>query len=222
MPDEEKWWRRIDSQGSQHPYCLDFTDRCFYYRDYIPRGGYKRSETNQLVYNLKISAESIRENPNRKPYKKEAINRFADECSFFFDNLFSQIGELKTLLIPVPPSSTKTDPSFDDRLLQVAALLSKRYSSLIVSEALVAKETLQPSHLGGSRSIEAIRSMLQFQECSSFEPELIVVFDDVITSGAHYSACKDILSKRYPTVDIIGLFWAKSKPDVEYYLVSEI
>jgi orotate phosphoribosyltransferase len=41
-------------------------------------------------------------------------------------------------------------------------------------------------------------------------PEKIVVFDDVLTGGSHFKAMKIVLRQRYPEVDIIGLFLARS------------
>ena len=221
MFDEEKWWRRIDNADNLRPYCLHAEDRCFYYRDYTVGGGYKCSETNQLIFNLKKTNEAVFENPALKKYKDEAICHFVNESCYFFDNLIKQGGEIPILLVPVPPSSVKSDKAYDDRLMQVVTLLSKRYPSLFIDEALSVTETLQPSHLNGPRRIDAFRSVLKFEKHCSVKPELIVIVDDVITSGAHYIACKSILSKHFPDTDIIGLFWAKSKHIVEYHLVDE-
>ena len=38
----------------------------------------------------------------------------------------------------------------------------------------------------------------------------IVLIDDVITSGAHFAACKRKIRTNYPNMDIVGVFWAKS------------
>ena len=37
-------------------------------------------------------------------------------------------------------------------------------------------------------------------------PELIAIVDDVLTTGAHYKAMKDILVIQYPKAKVIGLF----------------
>ena len=45
-------------------------------------------------------------------------------------------------------------------------------------------------------------------------PSLIVVVDDVLTTGCHFKAMKIILSRRFPGVKIIGLFVARRVLDV--------
>jgi len=185
MAGEIKWWRRIDIYDTSFPFCLSPDDNCFYYRDYIVRGGYQCSETNQLIFNLKKRIEDIRDNPSTKKYKDQAISCFVDDSSYFFENLIKQGGEISVLLIPVPSSHAKTDPTYDDRLIQVVTQLSKRYPSFVVDEALAVTETLKPSHLSGPRSIDAFQHVLQFEKHVNIEPELIVIIDDLITSGAH-------------------------------------
>ena len=41
-------------------------------------------------------------------------------------------------------------------------------------------------------------------------PTHIAVVDDVITSGAHFRAAKDLLAERFPEAQIIGIFWARA------------
>jgi hypothetical protein len=44
-------------------------------------------------------------------------------------------------------------------------------------------------------------------------PQLIGLFDDVLTTGAHYRAALAVLQKAFPGVRIIGLFIARRVPE---------
>ena len=44
-------------------------------------------------------------------------------------------------------------------------------------------------------------------------PQLIVVVDDVLTTGAHFRAVKTVLERTFPGVSIIGLFIARRVPE---------
>ena len=43
------------------------------------------------------------------------------------------------------------------------------------------------------------------------QPEKIVIFDDVITAGAHYVAARRVLGAKFPDVHISGVFFARRK-----------
>ena len=47
------------------------------------------------------------------------------------------------------------------------------------------------------------------------DPEYIVVFDDVRTTGSHYKAAELVLSAAFPAVPIAGFFLARvERPDM--------
>jgi predicted amidophosphoribosyltransferase len=44
-------------------------------------------------------------------------------------------------------------------------------------------------------------------------PQVIGLFDDVLTTGAHYGAASNVLKRAIPSVLIIGLFIARRVPE---------
>jgi len=44
-------------------------------------------------------------------------------------------------------------------------------------------------------------------------PAVIGLFDDVLTTGAHFKAAQSILQKTFPDVRVIGLFIARRVPE---------
>ena len=47
-----------------------------------------------------------------------------------------------------------------------------------------------------------------------------LLVDDVLTTGAHFRACKEVLQNEYPQMIVIGVFWSKQLPDEYDYGVS--
>jgi pyrimidine operon attenuation protein/uracil phosphoribosyltransferase len=43
-----------------------------------------------------------------------------------------------------------------------------------------------------------------------FEPKRVVIVDDVLTTGSHFIAWKEVIKKIYPDIEVIGLFFAKA------------
>jgi predicted amidophosphoribosyltransferase len=44
-------------------------------------------------------------------------------------------------------------------------------------------------------------------------PQAIGLFDDVLTTGAHFRAASNILQKAFPGVRVIGVFIARRVPE---------
>ena len=45
------------------------------------------------------------------------------------------------------------------------------------------------------------------------KPRILAVVDDMITTGAHYVAIRNILRRQYPDVPIMGIFIARRVPE---------
>ena len=106
---------------------------------------------------------------------------------------------------------------YDDRILQMLRLIAP---DLDIRELVVQKYSTEPSHVGDSRlSPDEIEDACELDELVlSPEPRLIAVVDDVLTTGAHFRAMKEVLQGQMPSVDVVGLFIARRVPgatDVE-------
>ncbi|MGA2141130.1 MAG: hypothetical protein ABSG94_01810 [Brevinematales bacterium] len=200
MPD----WKRINTLDKIIPSCINpFLDECFYRREYCPGKGFFFSETNQLIKNFK---HNISTRPDLENHKLFSINKFALELSeYFFD--FQ-----KFHLSFIPASKCKTDISYDDRLEKTLAGLKRLKPNVIIEEPVILENSFRASHLGGPRFMGGKNRNYRWQGFSSKTGEIgrLYIIDDVITTGTHFKAFKNIITAHHPGVEVIGLFWAKT------------
>jgi predicted amidophosphoribosyltransferase len=48
----------------------------------------------------------------------------------------------------------------------------------------------------------------------------VIIFDDVLTTGSHFAALKQIITKYQPTVEVRGVFLAKTNDLVDPFGLS--
>lgn len=194
-------WKKLDLIGTENfPFCLEDHDICYYARDYTAGGGYAASTANQLVSNLKKSPDR-RGRPEWK-YKQAAITQFAQEISC--------ITNIEQFIVTcVPSSKVKTDPLYDSRMEDVLRMLKMRKPRVTIEFPFSITHNVVASHQGGPRSIDVFYAILEWSGLES-DNENIIIVDDVITSGAHFKACKRMILENVPDANVIGLFWARS------------
>lgn len=85
-------------------------------------------------------------------------------------------------------------------------------------ELLFARRTVTGSSKGGARDVDAalrnigIRPLEQgIATCYA----AVLVFDDVLTTGAHFKACQAALLEIFGTTPIVGVFWARTESPAE-------
>ncbi|MDR1184165.1 MAG: hypothetical protein LBK67_05150 [Coriobacteriales bacterium] len=221
MPEDETRWRLIDRRIESTPSKLSSSDvYCYYYRDYV-EGGYSASTSNQLVLNLKITAGVLADNPSRSHYKDQALKQCVADYQLFFDGFTVRNTNVVVGIIPIPSSKPKNSPDCNDGMIRVAEQLEQYYPTLKFLDLFEVRHETQPSHLGGTRSIEEIKDLLVLNNASLDRFSVVFLLDDMITTGAHFVACRELLQKKYPDLMIAGLFWAKKKPNpYTYYYYS--
>jgi predicted amidophosphoribosyltransferase len=188
---------------------LDEGDDCYFYGEYTARRGFNFSETNRLIFNFKKGMEK-QSNAYEWRYKAKAIRQAAQMLR---ETLASQ-PNLEALrgatLVPIPPSRSKKDPLYDGRVVSMLQQLSVGIG-LDIRELVVQKETVEPSHSATSRATP--NSLAQNYEIDvSLKdpyPNSLWVFDDVLTTGAHFKAMKKVLNEAYPGIPCIGVFLAR-------------
>jgi predicted amidophosphoribosyltransferase len=181
-----------------------------YLREYTPRAGHAYSETNQLILNFKKTVD--RKDRPEYYYKEQAIERFTREVAA---SIKKKWWETATL-IPIPPSKSKDNPVYDDRMTQVLNGIGAYHDiTCDVRELLVQTSDMDAVHLHNNDrpTPNQLKQVYKIDEnLITPTPKVIGVFDDVITAGAHFRAAKDLLEARFPGVPVIGIFIARRLP----------
>ncbi|AOK66486.1 hypothetical protein QZN06_22320 [Burkholderia multivorans] len=202
-------------ERKDHPHLPD-TAKCYFWGEYTPyehTNGEKWnfSETNQLISNLKKKKE--REQFADWRYKSEAIDRVARHFAQFW-----KWAELKrkhrVCLIPVPPSKKREDPNYDPRMMQVLERIAMHSGvELDIRDCLSFSGRFTASHESEYRPTpDELYDDISFDEDSGDpdnKPGLIFLFDDMLTTGAHYVAASRELKRYFARVEVVGQFVAR-------------
>jgi predicted amidophosphoribosyltransferase len=194
---------------NEHIY-LTSQDYCFFFGDYAGRQGYAISTMNSLMQNFKKPAS--RKNKQEWYYKEKAIDGIADLL------LSTQRWEkLRACTwVPMPSSKTHSDPEYDNRLLQVLLKIKNKENDLDIRELLKIKSSRPAAHEPNSKRLsieEHLNNMIFDDSKKNPTPKSIVIFDDVITTGASFKAAQNILRQNYSSIPIGGVFIARSMRD---------
>lgn len=201
---------RVNQCGCPH---IKESGTCFYLMT-RKRGGYDASDANSKISNLKKSLKY--KNQPQWQYKEHAINEFACDIQELFNNLLQPDRLSHIALVPIPPSKALSDPQYDDRIVRVCAKAAQG-SGMRFADLLHNKSSADPYHANNKRrTVEDISQNLYIAEPIPNNIEAIFLVDDVLTTGAHFAACKDVLQKAYQNtygvnLPIFGIFWAKQE-----------
>jgi len=191
---------------AQHS-CLEKSDYCYFLGEYVSRKGYEHSPMNQLIFNLKKSMD--RKEKSGWCYKRKAIEEIAD----FFNQLISlQWRGLKNCTwVPFPPSKTKEHSEYDSRLLDILNIIKNTNNELDIRELLETKTDRNAAHLEGKRlpPEEHVKNLRLVEKFINPIPKTLIIFDDVITSGASFKAAQKILKERF-VIPVVGIFIARA------------
>lgn len=188
---------------------------CYFWGEYTPyehTNGQKWnfSPTNQLIGNFKKKMDR-RGQPGWQ-YKAQAVAEIATAFSKFWkwDELAQQH---RLALVPMPPSRRRDDSLYDSRMLEVVQGIRDRTGvPLDIRDCLSSDGRFEASHETSSRpSPTDLYESLTFDSSTSPEhpPGVIFLFDDVLTTGAHFMAASARLNEHFPDVPIVGNFVAR-------------
>ncbi|EMN8656223.1 hypothetical protein Q8W80_28070 [Pseudomonas aeruginosa] len=198
-------------------YYLTPQDKCYFWGEYTPYEhtggqGWNFSPTNQLISNLKKKMD--KKGAPGWGYKQKAIEVVGRSFSEFWK--WGKLIELKTVLVPIPPSKLRSDPLYDPRMLQVLNVINGAVGGgLDIRDCLIFKEDLGASHeLMDRPSPDELYNNLEFDDgagrCDDV-PGVVFLFDDMLTTGAHYVACARKLKEVFPRVDVVGNFVSRRR-----------
>jgi hypothetical protein len=199
---------KIDDLTRPDHFYLTPDDDCYFLGEYTARKGFAFSATNQLVLNFKKSMDK-RGTPQWR-YKDGAIG----EAATAFRAALPDDWLNAATLVPIPQSKAKSDSLYDDRLVRmlqaIRAAPRPDIRELIVQRASMAAVHEQ-DHRPPPEEIQANYAL--DEKLRNPPPQVIGLFDDVLTTGAHYRAASAALKEAFPNVRVIGLFIARRVPE---------
>lgn len=209
----DDYWMIVDRMLQSSPRYIRPNGKCVYHMEYWPHQGYQASEANRKIINLKKPVD--RKGKSEWYYKGKAIEQFAVDLAYLisdYDNV---------ALVPIPPSQARTDPLYDDRIDQVCnratdfvRTLFRYMGNARVCPLLEQAVTVPSSHLGTERrDPDQIKAGLTISYDHNLDwVQTLILVDDVLTSGAHFTACRELIEETYPLLAgrIRGAFWARS------------
>lgn len=193
--------RRLD-----HHY-LNSNDECYYLMEYTSRTGFGYSNANSMIANIKKPMD--KKGTAGWGYKAKCIR----EAGGIFQEIIGDDLIEDFIWIPIPPSKAKTDPLYDDRVLQIIQVIGTG-KNIDIREVFTTIETRTPFHESDHRpNIQELCDNLKLDNSllAKDEEKPIILFDDMITAGTHFKACKqlllDYLEKK--NIQIAGIFVAR-------------
>lgn len=183
-------------------------DRCLFLGEYTARKGFSFSATNQVVLNFKKSVE--RRGRPEWQHKERTIK----EVGHAFGAAIKAEWLARVTLVPIPPSKAKTDPLYDDRMVRMLRSIPAA-QPLDIRELIIQQQSMTAAHDADVRPTpDDIAAGYQIDEqLAQRTPTVIALFDDVMTTGAHYVAARRVLSARFQQATIFGFFIARRVPE---------
>lgn len=184
---------------------LEIGDRCIYWGEYFINSGYE-GDFNQLITNIKHPVNAPQ---NLKYYKNRDINRIGLTLA----NTFGQNLQ-KYTFVPIPPSECRTNPLYDDRLVRILRTCNGKVGPLDIRDMILQESDLDKAHYAEKGQRPGPQYYLDAWEldedyCQN-EPDKLVIFDDMLTRGAHFNAAKRLLLSRFTQCEIYGIFVTKA------------
>lgn len=206
MPD---WnWTLIDKVGMANRRYLSGDDACF---DYMQRDsrGFNASPENDLISNFKKDPFEYRDRPDVLKYKNGAIQSCSRYVTSFFRDRLYIFGDKRIALVQMPTSNPRDSERFDNRLDQVCWNVASCFENIGYAPVIDVRDSVTAAHRGGPRDPELLQGSLVMTGGLSPDTDIVVLFDDVLTMGGHYSACKNLLRQNMWTApSVLGLFLA--------------
>ena len=196
-----------DLTRPDHSY-LTAADVCYFLGEYTARKGFAFSATNHLIFNLKKGME--RQGRPEWAYKARAIQTVADALRAALNDRARQT----LTFVPVPPSKAKTDPLYDDRLAQVLHGVWPGQAT-DVRELIVQPASSDAAHDRDNRPKPAELEARYVIDRGLLRPapRILAVVDDLVTTGAHFVAIRNMLRRQFPDGQIVGIFIARRVPE---------
>lgn len=187
---------------------LDANDKCYFLGEFTSHRDYSYSDFNQLIFNLKKPPSTEVTNSNAFFYKTRDIGHVA-KCLRSF--IREEDLEISLTIVPIPPSKTRTHPDYDDRILRICTEMVSGLHTPDVKELICSTLDRDATHnqVVKPRPCELMRNYQIVAELDYKPRSTIILIDDMLTTGTHFKACKNLLINSYTNIQIVGLFIAR-------------
>jgi hypothetical protein len=193
--------QKIDGTNRRDHFYLREEDDCYFVYEYNAHAGWQGGATNQLIHNLQKKRGA-----GGYHYKAPAIA----ECARTLSDVINADWLANSCLVPIPPSRIKTDADYDDRICRVCNEIRKPNAPKVL-ELIEQIESTESFKGGNRKKPEELGQNYRFDQqlLHAGVPTSIGVVDDVLTTGSHFRATKDMLLERLPDAHVVGLFIAR-------------
>ena len=182
--------------------CMEEHDCWVHAGEYVSGAGY-HEPMNSRIINFKKSPLKMK--PGERKHRERAIKQFKKDIE-------SLLGSYpKIVLTAVPSSRRKDDPEYTNRFEDLFQEILNSHPAWIVEWPVEIRETTEASHNSGPRDPDLLMENYIWKGFKHEEPEVLHIFDDVITTGAHLRAVSDFLRSHNYKGKIIGVCWAKAQ-----------
>ena len=196
---------KIDDSNRGDHYYLTAEHECYFFYEFTAGKLAGHSQGNQLILNLKKQVTR-----SHLPDYKYKIQAISDSISL----LNGAFGVGKALLsnavvCPMPPSKIPGDPEYDDRMLQIANGACKGTGATCL-ELLKQTQSYATAHHqkdGGRPKPHELEAIYAVD--NNLGKPIVILVDDVLTTGCHFVAARNAVLKIYPETRVIGFFIAR-------------
>lgn len=181
-------------------------DECWYLGEYTAGGGFKASETNNQIFNLK-----------KKPTVPAGQLHFKTQAIAYWSAQLRAVMNLakfaaNTTLVPAPGSKASGHPDYDDRMFKILQGLVPYQPDLDVRQLLIAAASREAQHEGSRASAADLEASMAVDYSQLAKPikSVVIVVDDVFTQGGTFKAMQAHLMKIKGVKKVRGLFLART------------
>ncbi len=212
LPERLRW---LDEGGrADHGFLLP-SDHCLYLGEFQAGGGWAAGPTNDLIADFKRPPSRIASSAQPRAvqyFKDRAISTVAGVLRGQFGRVAI---ETRLTFVPIPASKLPGEADYCDRLLRTLRLAFSGLEADI-RPLLRQKASRDADHSSGAHRIR----FGELLELTELDPEqlreplrpLVVLFDDVLTSGKHVCVAKARIREAFPEQAIIAVLIARRAP----------
>lgn len=196
---------KIDPSNRGDHYYLEEEHECFYFHEYFAGKGFLHSAGNQFISNLKKSV--LTRGQPQYQYKEQAITRAARMLGAVFVGTPAVFTH--ATITAIPPSKLRDHAEYDDRINRIIAGACHGHAA-DVRDLVLQTQGYDASHNQASGGRKKPHELEAIYALSPQPPRsTVILVDDVLTTGAHFVAARNVIRTQYPDTKVYGFFLAR-------------